>query len=107
MTGENLNGAYRDRIEATVLEAIFAASMVEQGGTPTAVIMSAEAVDALLMVIAGLVATSDALAAPSGRRRFVERTAKTLRRRIESMRDHVAIHGALFATIHAGEELYS
>jgi len=90
---------YRNRVEAAVLEAIVAASIVEQDGVRSAVILSGDVADALVTIIAGLVATSDDMATTKDRQRFATKTSTLLRKRIEMMRRHVAVHGASFTTI--------
>lgn len=98
-----LDSAYRAKIEAAVVRAIFAASTIDVGGTRRALVMTQEVTEALTTVMASLVASSDAVATPRGRREFSEQVGKALQRRIGAFQDHASVNGSPFTTIAIGE----
>ncbi|TVV74699.1 hypothetical protein [Sphingomonas solaris] len=91
-----LDRAYTGKLEAGVMRAIVDASMTEQAGERVAFLMSAEIVDVLVGVVAGVVSGSESCASPSSRRRFCDELARRLQRRIAAFQDHAAEHGRPF-----------
>lgn len=92
-----LDRAYTGKLEAGVMRAIVDASMTEQAGERVAFLMSAEIVDVLVGVVAGVVSGSEFCASPSSRRRFCDEVARRLQRRIAAFQDHAAEHGTPFS----------
>lgn len=91
-----LDRTYAGKLEAGVVQAIVDASMTDQAGERIAFLMSAEIVDVLVGVVAGVVSGSELCASPSSRRRFCDEVARRLQRRIAAFQEHAAEHGTPF-----------
>lgn len=94
-----LDRAYTGKLEAGVMRAIVEASMTEQAGERVAFLMSAEIVDVLVGVVAGVVSGSEFCASPSSRRRFCDEVARQLQRRIAGFQDRAAQDGSPFSHV--------
>ncbi|TPG13178.1 hypothetical protein [Sphingomonas oligophenolica] len=90
--------AQSERIERAVIAAILNECLIETASSRTAVVPSGDVVEALVSIMAGLVATSEEVATSRARRQFCDRLAKLLGRRIVAMQAHIEEHGAPFAT---------
>lgn len=88
--------AYTGKLEAGIIRAIVDASMTDQAGERVAFLMSAEIVDVLIGIAAGVVAGSDSCASPAARRRFCDELARRLQRRISGFQDRAAEYGSPF-----------
>lgn len=77
MSGHEFDQAYRDKVMRAALEGIVL-SVSEDG---VAMLRSGEIVDALISIIASIMATSDETKTAQGLRLYCEDFAKTLRRR--------------------------
>jgi hypothetical protein len=98
-----LDHEYRAKLEAAIVRAIFQVSTTEVGGARPALVMTAEVTEALTTVLASLVASSEAVATPRGRREIGEQVGKALQRRIAAFQQHAATHGSPFRTVSIGE----
>lgn len=94
---------YRADVEQAVIRAVFEASIVEAGGRRRAVIRSGEAVDALLTVIASVVASGEDLQTPRARREFADQIARSLQRKIGAFQAYAATNGTPFQTVSTRE----
>ena len=94
-----LDPAYMGKLTDGIMAAIIDASLVDQGGGPTAMVMNAEVIEVLTTTIAGFVAGSSCVATQAQLRQFCDQLAARLQCRIAGFQQHIAEHGAPFPTI--------
>lgn len=92
---------YRSRIQTAITEAIFTASMSEDGSTCT--LLSGEITEALLSQIAFIVHTSADMDSPTKRRRNCAELGKKLARMIEAYQSANVAAGIGIETVNVTE----
>lgn len=94
-----IDDARRDQVQAAVVAAIVDASALGTAGNRKAIIDTAATVDALVNVVASLMASSPELQTPRARRLFGEALGRVVGSRIRDAQAHFAANGAPFHTI--------
>ena len=77
---------YQHRVAATVMQAIFDASIVEEDGKPTAYVVSTEVVAALINVMASILEGAPGCETPKGMRELTEGVGRKILVQMREMR---------------------